>query len=165
MKRAILVVLVVAGSANALAASSRSSGGDGTSTFLLDEHATTELETKETQRLSPTSVRATSLPYVRFGSGLEDDDPRPKPNVLLQSGLESALSSRQPKPKSDLLRFGSGLEDDAPLRKPNILLQSGLEEPTVRRSKSNRSANDRFGSGLEDEAPSFRPKAWHHPGF
>lgn len=165
MKRALLVVLVVAGTAQTLAASSRPSNAKVASTFPNDERTPTAPIANLSRQQSAISERTMSPPYVRFGSGLEDDAPHFKPNVFLQSGLEDAISPTPPKPESALLKFGSGLEDDAPFRKPNVLLQSGLEESTAGRSERNRVANVKFGSGLEDEATRYRPKSWYHPGF
>jgi hypothetical protein len=104
-------------------------------------------------------------PSVRFGSGLEDDAPTWKPNVFLQSGLETQRVVKASLHAAPFDRFGSGLEDDASTHSDSIIRQSGIDNLKITNAKASTLLNVRFGSGLEKNAPPVRRKMIHMPGF
>jgi hypothetical protein len=103
--------------------------------------------------------------WVRFGSGLSDDDPVRSPDVFQQSGLEGLTAVGGTHLSAGVGRFGSGLEEDAPVGFPDVFLQSGLEGLTAVRAAQSSAKVARFGSGLEDEAPARSPSVLHQSGL
>ena len=104
-------------------------------------------------------------PSVRFGSGLEDDAPIWKPNVFLQSGLETQRVIKASLQATPFDRFGSGLDDDTTTQSDNTIRQLGIDKPPIINATTSTLSNVRFGSGLEKNAPPIRRKMIHIPGF